>query len=33
MDLIEKRICSETIPSISNILDISRESTGLETTG
>jgi hypothetical protein len=31
--VIEKRVCSERIPSISNMLDISRVPTGLETTG
>jgi hypothetical protein len=29
----EKRVCSERIPRISNMLDISRGPTGLETTG
>jgi hypothetical protein len=31
--VIEKRVCSERIPSTSNMLDISRGPTGLETTG
>jgi hypothetical protein len=31
--VIEKRVCSKRIPSISNMLNISRGPTGLETTG